>query len=73
MLLEMLITALFVFALMGAWILFQHFIRRHTPGASSNPDPLSEQFGCSSCELSDHCGIAPNKSEIPTSEVRLYD
>lgn len=73
MLLEMLVTALFVFALMGAWILFQQFIRRHTPGASSNPDPLSDQFGCSSCELSYQCGLTKNEPEFPSAEIRLYD
>lgn len=73
MLLEMVFTALFVFVLMGAWILFQHFIRRHTPGASANPDPLSDQFGCSSCKLSDNCGIATSKPENPPVDIRLYD
>ncbi len=73
MLLEMIITSLAVFVIMAVWVLFQQFIRRHTPGQSNNPDPLSSQFGCSSCELSGSCGLSKTSSEKPPVEVRLFD
>ncbi len=76
MILEMILTALGVFALMSAWVLFQQFVKRHTPGTEDTSDPLSSQFGCSTCELSGSCGMATGESYPPPNsipEIRLYD
>ncbi len=73
MILEMLMTSLAIFAIMGAWVLFQRFVHRHTPDKTDKEDPLSSQFGCSSCELNDSCGISKNHTHKPPVEIRLFD
>ena len=68
------VTIIALALLLTAWILFQNWVRRHTPGMRSDADVLRGRFGsCGACFGFEDCRLPGLVADSDVLEVDPVD
>lgn len=66
MLIQLAITVLVLFIIMGGWLALQAWVRRISPGLPDDCDVLRGRWGCHGCSPTGRCGSMAEQGQSPT-------